>query len=82
MEHSTDEVTGKADHPSEWTGIIVGFLFTFIMTVVLVIVMMGSNSGQAERLDAIEFRISCAESQRFTNVDGEFFCAELIPVDD
>lgn len=75
MEHATDK-DGKAEHPSEWVGIFFVFVLLVVATFTMLAVQQGSNQGQFERLEAIEFQLSCPEHQRFVNVGGEFFCAK------
>lgn len=75
MEHATSK-DGKAEHPGEWGAIFIVFVLLVVATIVLLGVQQGSSRGQFERLEAIEFQLSCPEHQRFVNVDGEFFCAK------
>ncbi len=74
MEHATGK-DGKAEHPGEWIGIFLVFVLLVVATIALMAVQQESSQGQFERLEAIEFQLSCPEHQQFVNVDGEFFCA-------
>ncbi len=80
MEHATGK-DGKAEHPGEWTAIFLVFALLVVATMAILRLQQESSRGQFERLEAIEFQLSCLEHQQFVNVDGEFFCAaeEAVP---
>ena len=73
MEHATDK-EGKAEHAGEWAGIFLVFIILIVFVMVTQTIQLESNRGQFERLEAIEFQMSCPEDRHALNVDGDFVC--------
>ena len=74
IEHPHDKES--TTHNGEQLGIIFLFVLVLVLFCITMVMSLNSNTGQAERLDAIEFQLGCEEHQRFINVDGELFCKE------
>ncbi len=76
--HAKDKESGKAAHSGEWAGILGVVVFTVVLFYILMFMTMESNKGQAARLTAIEFQLSCDEEDRFVDKDGDVFCRDEI----